>query len=225
MRNLTALIFCVVAALPLSAQVTIAYCKLGGGCKFYQTQYSYSQIDGMLNYLGTFEKDKGIMVFFKNKQNQDVHYPDRKRNPKELHAYFGGKGEPVVAKGGSAFDGIIQPNDGNWEAVTEQPTTQNCPPQLAAQLKGIANLKSGNKTFKKPFTPEELLPPNTPWLTTAPNLYKAVILPSTSPSFRSMYDFEVISPQLVKGTLNVFVQIPSQPTCEVKTNFTFKHKR
>lgn len=210
----------------LYAQVTIAYCKLGAGCKFYQTSLSYAQVDGMLNYLGTFEKEKGILVFFRNKQNQDVHYPDRKRSIKELNEYFGGKGEPNVSKGGLApFETVIQPNDGNWEAITQTPLTKNCPPQLTSQLKGMASLKSGNRVFQKPFTPAELLPPDTPWLTTTPNVYKAILLPQSQPSIRSVYDFEVVSPQFIKGTLNVSIQIPSQPTCEVITDFTFKHQR
>lgn len=66
-RNKIALLLTVTLALgmQLRAQVTIAYCKLGGGCKFYQTQYTYTQLDGMFNYLGTFEKDKGTLVFSK----------------------------------------------------------------------------------------------------------------------------------------------------------------
>lgn len=208
-----------------NAQVMIAYCKLDGGCKFYQTSYAYAQVDGMLGYLGTFEKDKGILVFFKNKQNQDTHYPDRKRSPRQLHEYFGGKGEPTIAKGGIApFEEAIQPKDGNWEAKTDNPVAKNCPSQLSMQLKGIASVKSGQRIFKKPFTPEELLPPKTPWLTIAPNMYKAFVLPQTEPAFKTIYDFEVVSPTLVKGATTTLIQIPTQATCEVKTNFTFKHK-
>lgn len=209
----------------LRAQVTIAYCKLGGGCKFYQTQHTYAQLDGMFNYLGTFEKDKGTLVFFKNKQNQDVHYPDTKRNLKELHVYFGGKGEPIVSKGGIVpFGAMIQPEDGNWVAITEPSVTKNCSPQLATQLKSTVALKNGNKTFKKPFTPEDLLPPKTPWLTTAPNTYKAVILSETKPTIKSVYDFEVASTKEIKGTLQMSFQIPTQASCEVTTNFVFKRK-
>ncbi|MFN8347257.1 MAG: hypothetical protein U0X91_19800 [Spirosomataceae bacterium] len=209
----------------LRAQVTIAFCKLEGGCKFYQTQYTYAQLDGMFNYLGTFEKDKGTLVFFRNKQNQDVHYPDKKRSLKELHAYFGGKGEPLISKGSIApFEAIIQPENGLWEAITETPAAKNCSPQLATQLEGIAGLKNGNKNFKKPFTPEDLLPPQTPWLTTAPNVYKAIVLPETKPTIKSVYDFQVVSPQEIQGTLRMSFQIPSQTVCEVTTNFTFKRK-
>ncbi|MCU0338978.1 MAG: hypothetical protein MUE30_03770 [Spirosomaceae bacterium] len=214
-----------VVASQAQAQVLVAYCQLGGGCKFYQTQYSYTQLDGMFNYLGTFEKDKGTLVFFKNKQNQDVHYPDRKRNPRELHAYFGGKGEPSIAKGNIApFDEAIQPESGNWEATTETPTAKNCPPPLESQLKGIASVKSGLKNFKKPFSPAELLPPNTPWLTTTPNMYSAFLLPEANPSFKTLYEFEVKSPTLIKGTATIWIQIPTQSTCEMKTNFTFRRK-
>lgn len=220
-----ALLFAFPLGMQLHAQVTIGYCKLGGGCKFYQTQYTYAQLDGMFNYLGTFEKDKGTLVFFKNKQNQDVHYPDTKRNLKELHTYFGGKGEPSVSKGGTIpFEALIQPEDGNWVAITAPPITKNCSPQLATQLKSIAGLKSGNKTFKKPFTLEDLLPPKTPWLTTAPNRYKAIVLPETKPTIKSVYDFEVVSTKEIKGTLQVSFQIPTQATCEVTTNFTFERK-
>lgn len=226
-RNKIALLLTVTLALgmQLRAQVTIAYCKLGGGCKFYQTQYTYAQLDGMFNYLGTFEKDKGTLVFFKNKQNQDVHYPDTKRNLKELHAYFGGKGEPPMAKGETVpFEAVIQPEDGNWVAITEPAVTKNCSPQLATQLKSTAGLKSGNKTFKKPFTPEDLLPPKTPWVTNAPNSYKAIILPETKPTIKSVYDFEVVTTKEIKGALHVSFQIPTQAACEVTTNFTFKRK-
>jgi hypothetical protein len=205
------------------AEVKIAFCQFEAGCKFYQTSLTYKQVDGLLGYLGVYEKDKGIMVFFRNKQNQDVHYPDQKRSPKELHQYFGGKGEPTTAKGDVLPFTNIQPKDGNWLAVTETPIAKGCPAQLQEQLGEIASIKSGNRTFKKPFTPDELLPPDTTWINTATNSFKAVILPATKPAFTSIYDFEIVSPTLVKGILTINVQIPNQPTCEIKTNFTFTH--
>ena len=217
--------FCLLAAWQVNAQVTIAYCKFGGGCKLYQTSYSYAQVDGMLNYLGTFEKSKGILVFFKNQQNQDTHYPDNKRSPRQLHEYFGGKGEPNIAKGAIApFQEAIQPESGNWEAITEAPTTQNCPAQLEPGLKSAAGVRSGKKNFKRPFSPDELFP-NTPWVTTSPNKYRAIILPETQPAFKTIYEFEVVSPKLIKGTSLTVVNMGTQgAACSMKTNFTFKHK-
>jgi len=165
------------------------------------------------------------MVFFRNKQNQDVHYPDNKRNVAELHKYFGGKGEPSIAKGGVLpFENTIQPLDGNWIADTETPIAKGCPAQIQSQLGGIANLKSGSKTFSKPFTPEDLLPAKTPWISISLNSYKAFVMPETKPSFKSVYDFEVVSPSLIKGLLTINVEIPNQPKCEIKTNFTYSRK-
>ncbi|KAB7726858.1 hypothetical protein F5984_23375 [Rudanella paleaurantiibacter] len=210
--------------LQANAQVTIAYCKLGGGCQFYQTAYSYAEIDGMFNYLGTFEKDKGILVFFRNKQQQDIHYPDRKRGPRELNEYFGGKCEPAIAKGGMApFPEAIQPKNGNWSVITAEPVTKNCPAQLTAQLKSVSGLKSGQKVFKKPFSPDDLLPEKTPWLSIAPNGYKAFLMTRTAPTFTNTYDFEVVSPVRITGSLLTQIRIPNQATCEVRTNFSYQH--
>lgn len=214
-------LFCV---LNTRAQVTIAYCKFEQGCKFYQTQYSYKDIDIMLGYLGTFEKNKGTMVFFKNKQGQDIHYPDSKRSIKQLHEYFGGKGEPNIAKGGVPFDKTIQPKDGNWTTQTDKPILKNCPSQLANQTDGFANFKSGNKVFSKPFNPSDLLPPNTKWLTLSENTYRAMVLPEAQAAFKTFYNVNVVSHELINGVADIYVNIPNQKTCEMKVNFTFKAK-
>lgn len=207
-----------------NAQVLIAYCKIEGGCKFYQTQYSYKDVDGLLGYLGTFEQDKGIMTFFRNKQGQDIHYPDKKRSPKELHAYFGGKGEPSIAKGGVAlpFADNVQPSDGNWTVATARPVLKNCPQQLGEQTDKLVSLKSGNKVFSKPFTPTDLLPKGTAWLNTSPGAYKATLVPESAPTFKNLYTFQVKSAELITGTLTTNVAIPNQPTCEVNIDFTYK---
>ncbi len=207
------------------AQVTIAYCKIDGGCKFYQTQYSYKDVDGMLGYLGVFEKDKGIMTFLKNKQGQDVHYPDKKRSPRELHEYFGGKGEPNIAKGEiiSPFDKTIQPKDGNWIAKTEKPILKNCPSLMDTQTDNIASIKSGNKVFSKPFNPTDLFP-NVKWLTLAENNYRVAILNDTQTAFKTFYTVNVLSPVQITGVADIYVTIPNQKTCEMKINFTFTTK-
>lgn len=207
------------------AQVTIAYCKIDGGCKFYQTQYSYKDVDGMLGYLGVFERDKGIMTFLKNKQGQDVHYPDKKRSPRELHEYFGGKGEPNIAKGGiiSPFDKTIQPKDGNWIAKTEKPILKNCPSLMDTQTDNIASIKNGNKVFSKPFTPADLFP-NVKWLTLAENNYRVAILNDTQTAFKTFYTVNVLSPVQIAGVADIYVTIPNQKTCEMKINFTYTTK-
>ena len=229
MKKITNLLFLTVfifiCSVVIKAEVKIAFCKLESGCKFYETGYTYKQVDGMLGYLGVFERDKGIMVFFRNKQGEDVHYPDQKRTPKQLHEYFGGKGEPIIAKGGVLpFENSIQPLDGNWIVVTEAPIAKGCPEQMQSQLGGIASLKSGSKTFSKPFIPEDLLPDNTPWISTSLNKYKAFVLPKTNPSFKSIYDFNLVSPSSIKGSLTINVEIPNQPKCEIKTNFTYNRQ-
>lgn len=215
-------IFCL---LNTQAQVTIAYCKIDGGCKFYQTLYTYKDVDGMLGYMGVFEQDKGIMTFFKNKQGQDIHYPDKKRSPRELHEYFGGKGEPTIAKGGIIlpFDKTIQPKDGNWTAQTDKPILKYCPNQLSTQTDNIASIKSGNKVFSKPFKPTDLLP-NTKWLTLAENNYRVAILNDTQTAFKTFYTVNVLSPVQITGVADIYVTIPNQKTCEIKINFTYTTK-
>jgi hypothetical protein len=222
-RVLFVFVFTIFSSVFAYAEVTIAFCKLGEGCKFYQTQYTYRQVDGMLGYQGVYSRDKGIMVFFRNKQAEDVHYPDQKRNAKELHKYFGGKGDPSVAKGGVLpFENSIQPLDGMWTVVTQQPVTKNCPAQLEERLTALIDVKSGNKTFSKPFTAADLLPAKTVWINNSLNSYRAFLMPETKPIFRNIYDFEVQSPSLIIGTLRVAMEIPNQKTCEITTNFTYQ---
>lgn len=225
MKKVFIMLFGLFYAMNTQAQVTIAYCKIDGGCKFYQTQYSYKDVDGMLGYLGVFEKDKGIMTFLKNKQGQDVHYPDKKRSPRELHEYFGGKGEPNIAKGGiiSPFDKTIQPKDGNWIAKTEKPILKNCPSLMDTQTDNIASIKNGNKVFSKPFTPADLFP-NVKWLTLAENNYRVAILNDTQTAFKTFYTVNVLSPVQITGVADIYVTIPNQKTCEMKINFTYTTK-
>lgn len=225
MKKVFTLLFSWLYFFDTQAQVTIAYCKIDGGCKFYQTQYSYKDVDNMLGYMGVFERDKGIMTFFKNKQGQDIHYPDKKRNPRELHEYFGGKGEPNIAKGGIIlpFDKTIQPKDGNWIAQTDKPILKNCPSQLGTQTDNIASIKSGNKVFSKPFKPTDLLP-NTKWLTLAENNYRVAILNDTQTAFKTFYTVNVLSPVQITGIADIYVTIPNQKTCEIKINFTYTTK-
>ncbi|MEZ4901154.1 MAG: hypothetical protein R2822_05030 [Spirosomataceae bacterium] len=154
-----------------------------------------------------------------------MYYGDYKRSPKELNEYFGGKGEPSIAKGGvlKPFDNTIQPKDGNWTITASKPVLKNCPAGLEKQMDNLVLPKSGNKVFKKPFDGTEILPAGTKWLTLSPNVYRGLILTETQPTFKSIYDLKVITPSLMEGNLNVFVQIPGQKTCEVKIDFSYKN--
>lgn len=107
----------------------IAYCTLEKGCTFCTSDYTYGEIDSVLNYLGTYEKDRGIMTFFVNKNGEQTHYPDRTRTPAQLHAYFGGKGTVTTTNRCPMLrlEGSIQPNDGIWSIETGAPKVVNCP--------------------------------------------------------------------------------------------------
>ncbi|WP_147277062.1 hypothetical protein [Runella aurantiaca] len=206
------------------AQVTLAYCTLNGGCKFYQTPLSYKQVDLMMNYLGVFEEKKGIVVFFKNKSGENIYYADNKRSVRELDTYFGGKGEPVVAKDAvrSPFgDATIQPNDGDWKVSAKPPVVKNCPAGLDEQASKLNLVKSGKKVFKRPFQMQELLPPGSVGLNTEPNAYRGLILVENQPTFKTIYEVKVKNPNFMEAELNYSIAIPSQPTCIVKIDFTY----
>src|SRR5690606_32487583 len=123
------------------------------------SDYTYGEIDSVLNYLGTYEKDRGIMTFFVNKNGEQTHYPDRTRTPAQLHAYFGGKGTVTTTNRCPMLrlEGSIQPNDGIWSIETGAPKVVNCPAGTAEQLKKLKLFENGQKTFSKPFTPYDLL--------------------------------------------------------------------
>ena len=226
MKNLILILLLTFCSFTYSqAQVLLAYFQLNGGCNFYQSQLSYKQADQMMNYMGVFEEKKGILVFFKNKDGEDRYYGDYTRNPKELHTYFGGKGEPAISKGAfQPFPTAIQPEDGNWTISTAKPVTKDCLPGVEKEIEKIAMMKSGNKTFKKPFSPQELLPAGAQWVTLSVNNYRAVILPETGPSMLNTYDVTVLSPSKMNGTVNYTIRIPGQKTCQIRMNFDYLKK-
>ncbi|MEZ4901155.1 MAG: hypothetical protein R2822_05035 [Spirosomataceae bacterium] len=49
----------------VEAQVTLAYCRIDGGCKFYQTALTYKEVDAMMNYMGVFEEKRDSCFFQK----------------------------------------------------------------------------------------------------------------------------------------------------------------
>lgn len=199
----------------------LAYCSADKGCTFCRSEYSYKDLDLALNYLGTFERDRGILTFFTNKNGEDTHYPDRKRTPAELHTYFGGKGSPSVLNACPMPFGFIQPNDGDWSIRTSTPKAKNCPPGMGERLKEVQMFKNGPKTFSKPFTPNDLLAANeVKWFTTGSNRYRAVFSGAID-GFGTIYDVKVLSPDSMQGNLSLGIKIPGKPVCEVTMDFTY----
>ena len=219
------LIFILILAAAALAQgsnsPTLAYCETGKGCTFCQSAYSYDDIDSMLGYLGTYKSEKGVMTFFRNKEGEQRHYPERKRSRSQLHEYFGGKGEPAAsANCPMAFPGI-QPRDGNWTIRTEKPISKNCPAGTAEQLDKITLFGSGPKTFSKPFVPTDLLSvQEIKWISLGPNEYRGVFDGAIG-SFNTIYDVTVQSPESMTGSLSAEIKIPGQPVCSIRKTFNY----
>lgn len=199
----------------------LAYCELEKGCTFCRSEFSYRDIDTAFNYLGTYERDKGILTFFTNKSGEDTHYPDIKRTAQQLHEYFGGTGTASVLNACPLPNGIIQPNDGNWTIVVAKPQTSNCPKGTDAQLVKTQMIKSGAKVFSKPFKPQDLLDtPEAKWFATNLNRYRAVFSGAVG-TFDTVYDVKVLSADSMKGNLSFEIKIPGQKVCRVSQDFTY----
>lgn len=212
------------SAIAQSAQSPlIAYCALEKGCTFCTSEYTYSEIDGILDYLGTYEKDRGIMTFFVSKNGEQTHYPDRKRTPAELNAYFGGKGAVTTSNRCPSLrrEGSIQPNDGIWSIETNVPKAVDCPAGTADQIKKLKMFESGQKSFSKPFTPDDLLNANeVRWLSTGLNRYRGVFSGPIG-GFDTVYEVSVLSPDSMKGNLSFEIKIPGQKVCKVSMDFDY----
>lgn len=204
-----------------SNKPVLAYCTLEKGCTFCQSEYSYKDIDSAFNYLGTYEKDKGILTFFTNKDGEDRHYPDRTRSVAQLHAYFGGKGAAMTMNACPIPFGAIQPRDGNWSIDTSTPQTSNCPKGVAEELKKVKMFESGPKVFSKPFKPTDLLDVSEiNWFATNTNRYRGVFNGAIG-GFNTIYDVKILTPDSMKGNLSFEVKIPGQPLCKVNMDFTY----
>lgn len=202
----------------------LAYCATDQGCLFCKSEYSYGQIDGLLGYLGAYARDKGIMTFFTNKSGEQVHYPDTKRTPSELHKYFGGKGSISITNACPLLTDSIQPADGNWQIQTGHPQTTNCPKGLDEELKKVTMFKSGPKTFSKPFSPDDLLSAtDVRWMQVGANRYRGIFSGAIG-GFDTIYDVNVVSPDSIRGDLSFEVKIPGQPVCKVKKDFDYSRK-
>lgn len=200
----------------------VAFCETGKGCIFYDHPFSYKQLDVMFNYMGVFREKKGILTFLVNNQGERINYPDTKRNSKELHEYFGGKGEPPIKPWTMTMFQSIQPEDGNWIVKNERPQTSKCPKGVSEQLDKLQLIKSGNKTFGKPFSPVELLPAKEAhWFTVGPDLYKGLIMVSNSDSITTVYDVKVNTPKSIDGTMNYTIKIPGLAACRIKIDFKY----
>ncbi|RYU95029.1 hypothetical protein [Emticicia agri] len=200
----------------------VAFCQLPKGCVFYDHPFTYKQLDLMFDYLGTYENKKGILAFVTNVIGERMNYPDRKRSPKELHEYFGGKGEPLVVPWSMSIHQNIQPEDGKWTIASEKPQVGNCPKGVETQLEKVKMLESGDKTFDKPFSPVALLPAKeAKWFPVEPNVYKCILQLTDSDVITTIYDVKVISPESMSGTMNYTFKIPNLPTCRIKINFKY----
>lgn len=224
-QTLNTLIF-IVLATPIFGQANekpkVAFCEMGEGCVFYTHPFTYKQLDNIFNYLGDYETRKGILTFMKNKQGEEINYPDRKRNPKELHEYFGGKGEPPVKPWTVGIYPHIQPEDGNWTVQNQKPQVSNCPKGVESQLDKVQMIQSGNKVFNKPFSPVELLPAKEVlWFPIKPNVFKGILQLPDAPNFTTVYDVKILSPKSMEGLMNYSIKIPGLPTCKINVNFKY----
>ncbi|HEY1055929.1 MAG TPA: hypothetical protein VGE24_12360 [Emticicia sp.] len=200
----------------------VAFCEFGKGCVFYDHPFSYKQLDVMFDYLGNFEAKKGILTFVLEDNAKTNHYPDRKRNPDELHKLFGGKGNPLFVPWSLSIYQNIQPEDGKWKIESEKPQVGNCPKGIDAQLANIKVIESGNKKFSKPFSPEPLLPAKeAKWFPVEPNEYKCILQLTESNTFTTVYDVRITTPRNMEGVMNYTINIPNLPVCRIKVNFKY----
>lgn len=200
----------------------VAFCEFGKGCVFYDHPFSYKQLDLMFNYLGTYEEKRGILTFSLETNGQRTNYPDRKRNPSELHKLFGGKGDPLFVPWSMTIHQNIQPEDGKWIVESEKPQVGNCPKGVEAQLDKVKMIESGNKTFDKPFSPVALLPAKeAKWFPVESNAYKCILQLTESDVITTIYDVKVQSPKSISGTMNYTFKIPNLPICRIKVNFKY----
>ncbi|MBA4848955.1 hypothetical protein [Emticicia sp. BO119] len=200
----------------------VAFCQRPEGCVFYDHPFSYKQLDLMFNYLGDYENRKGILTFVTDATGERMNYPDRKRSPKELNEYFGGKGEPLVVPWSLSIHQNIQPEDGKWTIANEKPQVRNCPKGVETQLEKARMIESGNKVFDKPFSPFTLLPAReAKWFPVEPNIYKCILQLTESDVVTTVYDVKVLTPKTMEGTMNYTFKIPNLPTCRIKVNFKY----
>ncbi len=200
----------------------VAFCEFGKGCVFYDHPFSYKQLDVMFGYLGNFEAKKGILTFVLEDNAKTNHYPDRKRNPDELHKLFGGKGKPLFVPWSLLVYQNIQPEDGRWKIESEKPQVGTCPDGIDAQLAKVKVIESGDKKFGKPFSPEPLLPAKeAKWFPVEPNTYKCILQLTESDILTTIYDVKIISPRAIEGVMNYTFKIPNLPVCRIKVNFKY----
>lgn len=200
----------------------VAFCEFGKGCVFYDHPFTYKQLDAMFNYLGNYEAKKGILTFSLESDGTRTNYPDRKRDPKELHKLFGGKGDPLFVPWSMFIHQNIQPEDGRWTVQNEKPQIGNCPKGIETRLDKIKIIESGNKVFDKPFSPVPLLDAKeAKWFPVESNVYKCILQLTESDVITTVYDVRVVSTKNIEGTMNYTFKITNLPVCRIKVNFKY----
>lgn len=197
-----------------------ALCQLEQGCQLCELPITHLQADLALSALGTVRDAPGHTVtVMRNRAGEWTWYYDTRRSPAELHAYFGGSGEPNQGTC-AALPGDLQPRDGKWSIQAAPATSKNCPAGLDAQLQVLPMPQSGPVVFDKPFRASSVLP-GASWIQIAPNRHVGSIAPAGNDSLKGHYTLEVVSETAMRGELKVTAPIPGQPACEIRMGFNY----
>jgi len=226
MRLIIVLLFSTTAlAMPCgnaqAERVRWALCQLEQGCQLCELPITHEQADLALSAMGMVRDAPGHTVtVMRNRAGEWTWYYDTRRAPAELHAYFGGGGEPTSGTC-PALPGDIQPRDGHWTITPQATTTRNCPQGLASQLQVMPLPASGAVRFDTPFRAVAALP-GAAWIQIAPNRHVGSIAPAGDAGLKGQYTLEVASESAMSGELRLSAPMPGQPVCEIRMGFDYR---
>lgn len=204
-------------------RVLALYCYGENGCQAYLTPFTYAEMDGLLDKLGTLEGEGAgkPVVFLRNNAGEAVDYVDLQRSPEEINALFGGTGAPPTINSYPDL-GDIQPRDGTWSIAMEPTSAENCPPGVEGAMSGLRLAESGTISFTTPFRPDQALPDQSVrWLKIAPDHYRA-ILPGSDAMFAT-YDLRVESSERLSGTIRAVARAAGPAPCTIILPVSYQH--